>query len=290
MNQRVLNCDKRFSIDINYLVYAQFITEQKQIRDNLSISLRKICGNIKAKDVLSNDGIRNYILKDQAYQFLKSVRGTPLFWRLKVRELIAMVKQLGSPHFFLTLSAADMQWPELLIILSKQKGVTLTEAEIINMSYEDKCKLLREDPVLATRQFEFRLRKFFSTVLLSSCGPLGLIETYFYRIEFQMRGSPHAHCLIWVKNGPNVDSAPVEELAAFFGKYISVSIPSNDKLLSVLVPRLQKHSHSVACKKKKTDVCRFQFPHPPSTENIVAYPQDNVLNDNEVLNLRDLRD
>jgi len=48
------------------------------------------------------------------------------------------------------------------------------------------------------------------------CGPLGVIETYFSRIEFQMRGSPHAHCLIWVKNGLDVDHATAEDLANFY--------------------------------------------------------------------------
>lgn len=271
-NQRILNYDKRFSCDVNYLFYAQFLTEQKQIRDNISVAFRKLTGSITAADLLSSSGIRNFLTHDQAFQFLKNVRGTPPFWSLKIKELIAMVKQLGSPHFFLTLSAADMQWPELLRILSQQKGCTLTDEEIAGLSYENKCQLLREDPVLAARQFEYRLRKFFSTVLMIPCGPLGQIETYFYRIEFQLRGSPHAHCLIWLQNGPDVDTASTNELAEFFGNYISVSIPDDDSLLQTLVPRLQKHTHSVACKNKKNDKCRFRFPRPPSDLTIVASP------------------
>jgi len=98
-----------------------------------------------------------------------------------------------------------MQWPELLIILSKQKGIELNQENIDNMTYEEKCKLLREGPVLAARQFEFRLHKVFSTVLMLPCWPLGVIDTYFSQIELQMCGSPHTQCHIWVENGLNVE-------------------------------------------------------------------------------------
>jgi len=274
-NQRILNCDKRFCSDVNYLFYAQFITEQKQIRDNILIAIRKLHGQVKAGDISSIEGMRQHIKQDQAYQFLKNVRGTPPYWQKTVKDLMAMVKQIGSPHFFLTLSAADMQWSELLKILSKHKGIELTDEAIAAMSYDDKCNLLREDPVLSARHFQFRLRKFFTTVLMTPCGPLGEIETYFYRIEFQMRGSPHAHCLIWIKDGPDVDKAPLDKLTEFFSKYIYVNIPENDEFLKDLVTKVQRHSHSVACSKNKKDTCRFHFPKPPSDYTIIAEPVPN---------------
>jgi len=115
------------------------------------------------------DAIRQHIKKDQAYQFLKSVRGTPPYWKKTVKDLMAMVKQIGSPHFFLMLSAADMQWSKLLTILAKHKGLNLSDEAIAGMSYDEKCQLLRNDPVLAARHFQYRLRKFFITVLMAPC-------------------------------------------------------------------------------------------------------------------------
>ena len=26
------------------------------------------------------------------------------------------------------------------------------------------------------------------------------VSSYFYRVEFQMRGAPHIHCLVWLEN------------------------------------------------------------------------------------------
>ena len=27
------------------------------------------------------------------------------------------------------------------------------------------------------------------------------VSSYFYRVEFQMRGAPHIHCLLWLEDG-----------------------------------------------------------------------------------------
>ena len=40
--------------------------------------------------------------------------GTPPYWKKFMREVIAMVKQLGIPTWFMTLSRAHLRWPELL--------------------------------------------------------------------------------------------------------------------------------------------------------------------------------
>ena len=36
----------------------------------------------------------------------------------------------------------------------------------------------------------------------STAKPLGEIVDYAIRVEFQARGSPHAHTVIWVKDAP----------------------------------------------------------------------------------------
>jgi hypothetical protein len=52
-------------------------------------------------------------------------------------------------------------------------------------------------------------------------------------------------------------------------------VPSDDDGLQELVCRVQRHSHSVACKKKKTNSCRFHFPRPPSNRMILTTPIDD---------------
>ena len=41
-----------------------------------------------------------------------------------------MVKQLGLPTFFMTLSCADLRWNELISITATLRGETLTDNEM----------------------------------------------------------------------------------------------------------------------------------------------------------------
>ena len=57
------------------------------------------------------------------------------------------------------------------------------------------------------------------------CTPTRPYHRLCEKIEFQMRGSPHAHCLLWVKDGPKVDKDPDDIVCAFIDKYITSVIP-----------------------------------------------------------------
>ena len=61
--------------------------------------------------------MRQYIANDKAYNFMK---GTPTYCQKCMHEVIVMVKQLGAPTFFLTLSCAafKMEWCVLCYIQS----------------------------------------------------------------------------------------------------------------------------------------------------------------------------
>ena len=73
--------------------------------------------------------------------------------------------------------------------------------------------------------FQHRIEAFFSEYLLSAAHPLGRITDYMIKMEFQMRGSPHAHCLLWVKDAPEIDKDPNDIACAFIDKYITAVIP-----------------------------------------------------------------
>lgn len=37
---------------------------------------------------------------------------------------------------------------------------------------------------------------------MSNAAPLGEVADWFYRVEYQQRGSPHIHMLIWLEDAP----------------------------------------------------------------------------------------
>ena len=45
---------------------------------------------------------------------MSSVKVTPAYWKQFLFEVLAMVKQLGIPIYFLTLSCVDLRWDDLL--------------------------------------------------------------------------------------------------------------------------------------------------------------------------------
>ena len=47
-------------------------------------------------------------------------------------------------------------------------------------------------------------------VLLKKDGPLGNIVHHFIRIEYQHRGTQHAHCLLWAEDAPKADASDEE--------------------------------------------------------------------------------
>ena len=120
----------------------------------------------------------------------------------------------------------------------------------------------------------YRLDTFVTTFLKSTANPIGHVAEYVIRIEFQARGSPHAHTLIWIKDAPKLGHSPEEDVKSFIDKYISCSLPDSDAELRVLVESLQIHHHSHTCRRKKG--CRFNYPKPPSASTLIAHePLEN---------------
>lgn len=94
------------------------------------------------------------------------------------------------------------------------------------------------------------------------------VVDYLKRIEFQHRGSPHAHILLWL------DNAPVDPL----GKNYADAINMIDQLISVSSSeasghiKLNTHKHTFTCYKKivrgKDAKCRFDAPFTSMTSRV----------------------
>ena len=150
-NQRLLNYKQKFSSDSDYIFYALTVMQQLNLNSQINIAMKKMCTNQVTAGMLSNnftDTVKSFIAKDEGYSFMTPIKGTPAYWKKFLSEVLAMVKQLGLPTFFMTLSCADLRWNELISIISKLKGERLSEEQINNMSYFERCSYLNLNPVL----------------------------------------------------------------------------------------------------------------------------------------------
>ena len=112
--------------------------------------------------VRSQQSLNEFIQKDKAYRFMKNVRGLPPYYQRTFYDLLAMIRQLGIPTWFLTLSTVDMKWPDVIQTIAKQYGTIYTDDEVASLSFEEKSNWLRCNPVTAARHFQYRLNTFFN--------------------------------------------------------------------------------------------------------------------------------
>lgn len=283
-NARLFNVDSRFSSDNSYIFFAQYISELSQILSSISIAMRKGSARthsgqkITARMLTDKDAVREILKSDKGFRFLQPIRGTPPYWERTLKDLFAMIKQIGIPTWFATFSAADLRWPEVLHALLMCSSDPKRNIE--DLSFQEKSKLLQENPVLAARMFDHRVHVLFHELLLSKAEPLGKIVDFFWRTEFQVRGSPHIHCLLWVENAPKLDEDSDELVCAFIDKYISTELPDPevDPVLHQIIKQVQTHSknHSKTCFKgsgsRQSQICRFLFPRPPMLQTTIFRP------------------
>jgi len=142
------------------------------------------------------------------------------------------------------------------------------------MTWQQKSNLIQKDPATCARNFDHMVQLFICDVLKSSVLPIGEIADYFYRVEFQQRGSPHIHGLFWARKAPQYEKSSNEEIVRFVDKYITCQKPDNSSDMEDLV-NLQMHRHAKKCKKAGHSICRFNFTLPPMPRTMTLTPLDN---------------
>ena len=117
-----------------------------------------------------------------------------------------MIRQLGLPTWFISLSAADTKWHDLIVMLGKLNEKKDYTNDLLDgkLDWEHVTKLVSSDPVTCARYFNNRTETFIRDVLGSPHNPIHEVTDNVYRVEFQHRGSPHIHMLIWTKMHPNM--------------------------------------------------------------------------------------
>ena len=317
-NQRLLNEDQRFAKHAPYLFAAQQYVERTTLESQINIS-----GLKGQRDSTTS----NMTSLTDPFSVFQKLKGSPRYWKQAKDELIAKVKQLGPFHVFFTLSCAELRWFEIFVSILKQMGVKLIEGKengkwtgkeddilvngkplwtFISEMKEPKYKLLKDQVVLITRMFDHRIKSFIKHILMGNGTELKF-DHYSYRIEFQIRGLPHLHGVLWLQRefldehiGKKVtlqesDKYPkiIDEIV---NKLITCKIPEipdediseeadeekkKEKLIEIeqkkdlkeKVLKLQVHKHTNTCTKHGT-TCRFGFPRYPSDKTLISVPAE----------------
>lgn len=199
-----------------------------------------------------------------------------------------MCEQIGTPTFFFTLSAADYHWKDIFRLID---GNTPYES----ISELDKKRLMHENPMIVANYFQLRAQKFMKHVMPA----LFNVQDYWYRFEWQARGSAHVHGLIWCHDAPCINEKDmtqnqIDNIVEYFdSKCLALNpiilqkqgfpcrvnfsdIPNEEREndLINLINNLQRHtfcgSHCYRWNKKQSKfLCRYKFPKETQDESTV---------------------
>lgn len=112
--------DRRVAQRGDLLLFMAKKLELTKICNNISICLRKkklAHGSVTAGDLLQTSYVANLLAVNDGFKILRGVRNSPAHWQNEKKKILAMIRQFDLPTLFLTLSSADIQWPELLVAL-----------------------------------------------------------------------------------------------------------------------------------------------------------------------------
>ncbi|XP_074306204.1 uncharacterized protein LOC141641444 [Silene latifolia] len=132
-----------------------------------------------------------------------SFTGGPRYMQANYQDAMAICRFYGNPHLFITF-IANPKWSELDIMLRHIPG----------QRPEDR-------PDIMTRVFKLKLEQLMDC--LKKDRYFGDVVANIYTIEFQKRGLPHAHILLWLKkDGSQVSPEYIDSI-------IKAEIPDKDE-------------------------------------------------------------
>ncbi|KAK3917798.1 ATP-dependent DNA helicase [Frankliniella fusca] len=221
------------------------------------------------------------------------VRTTRPYWNARCGELLEMVNQLGPPTVFFTLSSADFHWPDVYRLLGRN---------VQDLSPYEKMIIISENPLLFDTFFYHRSKFFVENIFKKHFK----VKDFWYRYEYQHRGSIHCHGVAWFEDAPSVDvicnADDVTNLKNYFDDIICCENPNSTFLLDnihpctkrvteiddmeedliQLVNRVQRHSECSAksCLRHRKGEsglsCRFNFPFDLQEDTEIKYENCGV--------------
>lgn len=281
--------DRRVAKHVPNMFFKLKKIQMKSITGTVGLAMRRCQSKgkkIRACDVLNDEKRANMVRLDEGHYIFRDIRNSPAYLAKRKKDVFAMIRQIGFPSLFISQSAAETKWPELLKALGKTvHDKDYTDYDIQNMDYKTKCELIQSDSPTLVRYFDHRFGVFLKDVLMSPWHPIGEITDYFIRKEFATRGAIHVHWLAYLKNAPIYGESSNSEFAEFYDKIISCSsnVPQQYKEYVLY----QFHKHSKSCRVGKLRKCRFNFPRPPMPATCVLDPfsiedQEKVIHGKEI--------
>ena len=117
------SCDARFASDPQYIFQCLNWIERETIMNTINFSERKRRQRpLTARYIQNNSSLKNLVSDAELFSSFKSIRGTPQYFHNMMLDVLAKIRQFGPPTFFLTFSAAEFTWTDIIKIVARQFG------------------------------------------------------------------------------------------------------------------------------------------------------------------------
>ena len=130
-------------------------------------------------------------------------------------DLKAIIAYKEAPTIFFTFSSADMHWPQLHSLFSKNSH---------NPTVQERRNNVINNPRLVDCFFTKRIESFWKHWLYDTLSA----EWHWYRYEFQTRGSIHCHGMAKLKNDPGLCRLGEIALKGYIAEKDNATIKSSD--------------------------------------------------------------
>lgn len=268
--------DRRGAAPAHVLYMAAKVMRFNVVDQTVTFRTNASTDAITRQQLEYGDFVKDAIDRDLA--FMRGIPNTVMYWQERKREVSAMIRQLGKPNAFLTMSASEVHWDKLIAALHRlqvQSGREMAPVE--ELTDMQRVELCNDDPVAVAMYCDRIFGVLLSILQDKRHSPFRpyVVLDYFKHVEFQQHGSPQVHILLWL------DNVPDEEL--------STDMPKTVEMMEALVsldadslrrPQTQVHQHTSTCYKKGSRRCRFGAPFMPmkTTRVIVPFPPTDNAN------------
>jgi hypothetical protein len=196
----------------------------------------------------------------------ETVDGSPAYFKRGKQDLNTMVRELGLPSHFITLTMNET---------GPLRGIEYSGVDEI-MKHWNAAFDWKDAPVECNRAFIARFEYIFHQHILHGSQVLGPVSDYAIRYECQGRGSLHVHMCIWLPNSTAIALLD-ERICAFVpaawdptaNKEQGAFVPPTDPLLHRLYQHvIHKQQHTCRHEDGSTKscirdgYCRLHFPQP----------------------------
>ena len=156
VHARLKSCDDRFAANPQYIFHALDWIERNAVASSVYFAERKqFQSEISVGQLVNLDNVKRVISDDQIFSSFKNIRGIPQYFHNILLDILAKTRQFGVCTFFLTCSATECLWTEIIQVVARQYGQTLTDEQVHAMDWSTKVNCLKRNPVILERQIDY---------------------------------------------------------------------------------------------------------------------------------------